>query len=119
MSSWAAGDLNPETVSLKDSCSAIELAARSYRQSPFSRHRRFLSVVGEAGVEPAHPSLIRRVPSPFGHSPVGNPGIEPGPNRVSGGPLRPAGSLPLSIARQERDSDPRRVAPYSFSGRAP
>jgi hypothetical protein len=28
--------------------------------------------VGEAGLEPAHPLLIRQVPSPFGHSPSGS-----------------------------------------------
>jgi hypothetical protein len=50
--------------------------------------------VGEAGVEPAYPSLIRRVPSPFGHSPVGKPGVEPGDYSLIRGAPSPVGYLP-------------------------
>src|SRR5262249_16353884 len=83
---------------LKVDCIAAMLAGQvtvfAYRLPVYSLFLLFR--VGEAGIEPAHPSLIRRVPSPFGHSPVGKPGVEPGDYSLIRGAPSPVGYLPMA-----------------------
>jgi hypothetical protein len=73
---------------------AVLTGRNLYSLRLFTPHRFSFTLVGEAGVEPAYPSLIRRVPSPFGHSPVGKPGVEPGDYSLIRGAPSPVGYLP-------------------------
>jgi hypothetical protein len=74
-------------VSLKDSCSAVELAARGYWQSLFHPHH-LLPSVGQAGLEPARFFLIRGAPLPtWPLALVAREGFEPPNLPVMSGPL--------------------------------